>query len=52
MLSCLFQIDAALCAGFSDDPLVEGFQVMLKRRDIVTLSNFNWLNDEVCLLLY
>ena len=48
MLSCLFQVDAALCPGYADDTLVEG----LKRSDIATLSNFKWLNDEVCLLLY
>ena len=43
----LFQVDAALAPGYPDDPLVEGFRVTLKRSDIATLSNLNWLNDEV-----
>ena len=40
-------MDSALAPGYSDDPLVEGFRVTLKRSDIATLSNLNWLNDEV-----
>ena len=41
-------MDAALAPGYPDDPLVEGFRVTLKRSDIATLGNLNWLNDEVC----
>lgn len=41
------KVDAALAPGYSDDPLVEGFRVTLKRSDIATLGNLNWLNDEV-----
>lgn len=40
-------VDAALCPGYADDPLVEGFRVTLKRSDIATLGNLNWLNDEI-----
>lgn len=40
-------VDAALAPGYDDDPLVEGFMFTLKRSDIATLSNLNWLNDEV-----
>ena len=46
---CFDQVDAALAPGYPDDPLVEGFRVTLKRSDIATLGNLNWLNDEVCL---
>ena len=46
-LFVLFQVDAALAPGYPDDPLVEGFRVTLKRSDVATLSNLNWLNDEV-----
>ena len=42
-----FQVDAALAPGYADEPLVEGFRVTLKRSDLATLSNLNWLNDEV-----
>ena len=45
---CFDQVDAALAPGYPDDPLVEGFRVTLKRSDIATLGNLNWLNDEVC----
>lgn len=44
---CFDQVDAALAPGYLDDPLVEGFRVTLKRSDIATLGNLNWLNDEV-----
>lgn len=40
-------MDAALAPGYAEDPLVEGFRVTLKRSDLATLSNLNWLNDEV-----
>ena len=40
-------MDSALAPGYSEDPLVEGFRVTLKRSDLATLSNLNWLNDEV-----
>ncbi|XP_027041472.1 sentrin-specific protease 1-like [Pocillopora damicornis] len=40
-------VDAALAPGYSEDPLVEGFRVTLKRSDVATLSNLNWLNDEI-----
>lgn len=45
---CFDQVDAAFAPGYPDDPLVEGFRVTLKRSDIATLGNLNWLNDEVC----
>ena len=46
------QVDSALAPGYPEDPLVEGFRVTLKRSDLATLSNLNWLNDEVqCVLL-
>ena len=41
------QVDTALAPGYAEDPLVEGFRVTLKRSDLATLSNLNWLNDEV-----
>ena len=41
------QVDSALAPGYAEDPLVEGFRVTLKRSDLATLSNLNWLNDEV-----
>lgn len=44
---CFDQVDAALAPGYPEDPLVEGFRVTLKRSDIATLGNLNWLNDEV-----
>jgi len=40
-------VDSALAPGYSEDPLVEGFRVTLKRSDLATLSNLNWLNDEI-----
>lgn len=40
-------MDDALAPGYAEDPLVEGFRVTLKRSDLATLSNLNWLNDEV-----
>ncbi|XP_015752182.1 PREDICTED: sentrin-specific protease 1-like [Acropora digitifera] len=40
-------VDAALSPGNPDDPVVEGFQVTLKRSDLATLSTLNWLNDEI-----
>lgn len=40
-------VDAALSPGNADDPIVEGFQVTLKRSDLATLSTLNWLNDEI-----
>ena len=48
------QVDSALAPGYPEDPLVEGFRVTLKRSDLATLSNLNWLNDEVqivCIVL-
>lgn len=40
-------VDAALSPGYPEDPVVEGFRVTLKRSDIATLNNLNWLNDEI-----
>ena len=37
----------ALAPGNPDEPLVDGFRITLKRGDMATLSNLNWLNDEV-----
>ena len=44
-------MDSALAPGYPEDPLVEGFRVTLKRSDLATLSNLNWLNDEVQFVL-
>jgi len=40
-------ITRALRGGPADQVLVEGFKLQICRRDIVTLSGLNWLNDEV-----
>ena len=41
------EIDAALKSHPSDEVLVEGFRIQIKRQDMSTLSGLNWLNDEV-----
>ena len=41
------QIDAALAPGYPEDQLANGFRMTIKRSDMATLNNLNWLNDEV-----
>jgi len=40
-------VNHALKGGPADQVLVEGFKLLICRRDIITLSGLNWLNDEV-----
>jgi len=40
-------VNQALRGGSGDQVLVEGFKLQISRRDIITLSGLNWLNDEV-----
>ena len=40
-------VNRALRGGPADQVLVEGFKLQICRRDIITLSGLNWLNDEV-----
>lgn len=40
-------VNRALEGGPADQVLVEGFKLQISRRDIITLSGLNWLNDEV-----
>lgn len=40
-------VSRALRGGSQDDVLSEGFRLTLTRKDLQTLSNLNWLNDEV-----
>lgn len=41
------EVSGALRGGSSHDVLSEGFGLRLTRKDLQTLSNLNWLNDEV-----
>ncbi|XP_020490678.2 sentrin-specific protease 1 [Labrus bergylta] len=41
------EINKALRGGGSHEVLSEGFGLSLTRKDLQTLSNLNWLNDEV-----
>ena len=41
-------VTQALRGGSANQVLVEGFKLQICRRDIITLSGLNWLNDEVC----
>ncbi|XP_068186584.1 sentrin-specific protease 1 [Antennarius striatus] len=41
------EVNKVLRGGSSHDVLSEGFGLSLKRKDLQTLSNLNWLNDEV-----
>ncbi|KAJ8265675.1 hypothetical protein COCON_G00147740 [Conger conger] len=41
------QVSQALKAGSQDEVLSEGFRLTITRKDIQTLNNLNWLNDEV-----
>lgn len=41
------EIESALKPRPSDEVLVEGFRIQIKRQDMSTLSGLNWLNDEV-----
>lgn len=40
-------IQFALSPGLDDDVIVEKFGLIIKRKDMETLSETNWLNDEV-----
>jgi len=44
-------VNQAVRGGSADQVLVEGFKLQICRRDIVTLSGLNWLNDEVCVVI-
>ncbi|XP_053311797.1 sentrin-specific protease 1 [Spea bombifrons] len=41
------EIKRALFGGSQDQILSEGFRLTITRKDIMTLHNLNWLNDEV-----
>lgn len=41
------EVYRVLRGGSSHDVLSEGFGLRLTRKDLQTLSNLNWLNDEV-----
>ncbi|XP_028848524.1 sentrin-specific protease 1 [Denticeps clupeoides] len=40
-------VSAAFKGGGQDEVLSEGFRLTITRKDLQTLSNLNWLNDEV-----
>ncbi|KAM8977555.1 sentrin-specific protease 1 [Pelodytes ibericus] len=41
------EIKRALFGGSQDQVLSDGFRLTITRKDIMTLNNLNWLNDEV-----
>lgn len=41
------EVNRALKGGNCHEVLSEGFGLSLTRKDLQTLSNLNWLNDEV-----
>lgn len=41
------EVNRVLRGGSSHEALSEGFGLSLTRKDLQTLSNLNWLNDEV-----
>ncbi|XP_029450854.1 sentrin-specific protease 1 isoform X1 [Rhinatrema bivittatum] len=41
------EIRRAFCSGNQDEVLSEGFRLTITRKDIQTLNNLNWLNDEI-----
>lgn len=41
------EVTRALKGGNCHEVLTEGFGLSLTRKDLQTLSNLNWLNDEV-----
>nr|XP_033791291.1 sentrin-specific protease 1 isoform X2 [Geotrypetes seraphini] len=41
------EIRRAFCNGNQDEVLSEGFRLTITRKDIQTLNNLNWLNDEI-----
>ncbi|CAI9578951.1 unnamed protein product [Staurois parvus] len=41
------EIKSALFGGNNDQVLSEGFRLTITRKDIMTLHNLNWLNDEI-----
>lgn len=44
------EVNQALKGGSQDEVLSEGFRLTITRKDLQTLSNLNWLNDEVSVL--
>jgi Ulp1 family protease len=44
-------VDNALGPGNASETLADGFKISITRSDMVTLSNLNWLNDEVIQLI-
>lgn len=41
------EVSRAWRGGSQDEMLSEGFRLTITRKDLQTLSNLNWLNDEV-----
>ncbi len=41
------EVNKVVRGGSSHEVLSEGFGLSLTRKDLQTLSNLNWLNDEV-----
>jgi len=41
------EVEKALCGGPQLETLVDGFNITLSRKDIQTLKDMTWLNDEV-----
>lgn len=41
------EVNRLLKGGSAHEVLSEGFGLSLTRKDLLTLSNLNWLNDEV-----
>eukprot|EP00794_Sanderia_malayensis_P003544 gene3544-4047_t len=46
-VGCILKIANALRRGHMSDTLVEAFNMSIKRHDVSTLADSNWLNDEV-----
>lgn len=46
-LSFFAKVDSALGPGNASETLADGFKISITRGDLATLSNLNWLNDEV-----
>ena len=42
-----FKVEKALSGGPQLETLVDGFNITLSRKDIQTLKDMTWLNDEV-----
>ncbi|XP_031572675.1 sentrin-specific protease 1-like [Actinia tenebrosa] len=41
------EVDRALGPGNASETLADGFKISITRGDLTTLSNLNWLNDEI-----